>query len=638
MEIPKTPIRYDLDLSKAKTREVGVAMTVDLGSAEPLDVVMPHLSPGSPTNSLNHDARIKNVRVTDTDGEEIPYQKLREGGFRIKDARGPVIVHYTVAADTFSHVRANVTNDHAYLNGPAVAMFVRGHEDKPSIVSLNNIPDPSWDSDASLPKLTAQKHAFYAASYRDLADTNIYAGKMNKASAEVENTELTVNVHGLPPWDGIKINGASPQESLDDLKALYKTFIKEFGTFPMSRYVNGAPLPEGVDQRDKYFLNKHYLHNGKPGAGGYEHYHGHELLLSGTAKAGIVKNFDGDGRAYERGTMAHELIHKLLSKFVVHDGIDAEDLSHVHKTDGLWLTEGTTDWAGKRLELLAGLSTPKEHVAHYERIFQRYQADYANNATSPTDDSLDAHVGNSNFYNKGAVAAAVFDLELRAMTGGEKDFFDVLQGLKDEFGGKGVGFTLDDVQRLTENAAGDKPGAKERIAKLFDDHLRGRQPFDLNASLRNVGYQMVTKTDGFAAGAIALGDIGVSSEPNGDLQISSAALTAKPQATSLPSLGLSLTPKEAGQVEVGSVADGSAAHKAGLTEFAGSVAKVSVQSEGSQVTSLTFTFEQKDAFTGKPVIRTVTVAPETPTRTVLEEVPSPSALQLARRAEWLNPT
>lgn len=139
MEIPKTPIRYDLDLSKARTREVGVAMTVDLPTDEPLDVVMPHLSPGSPTNSLNHDARIKNVHVTTPDGEEVRYEKLREGGFRIENSRGPVVVHYTVQADTFSHVRANVTNDHAYLNGPAVAMFVRGHEDLPSVVQLNNV-------------------------------------------------------------------------------------------------------------------------------------------------------------------------------------------------------------------------------------------------------------------------------------------------------------------------------------------------------------------------------------------------------------------------------------------------------------------------------------------------------------------
>lgn len=637
MQIPKTPIRYDLDLSKVRTREVQVAMTVDLPSEQPLDVVMPHLSPGSPTNSLNHDARIRNVRVTTPDGEAVPFEKLREGGFRIEDARHPIVVHYTVSADTFSHVRANLTEDHAYLNGPAVAMFVRGHEDKPSIVELDNIPDPSWQSDASLPKLESVPHAFYAPTFRDLADTNIYAGKLNTASAVVEGTELTVNVHGTPPWEGIKVNGATPQESLDDLKALYRTFIKEFGTFPMSRYIDGAPLPAGVDQQDKYFLNKHYLHNGKPGAGGYEHYHGHELLLSGTAKAGIAKNYDGDGRAYERGIMAHELIHKLLSKFVVHDGIDAEDLSHVHKTDGLWLTEGTTDWAGKRLELLAGLATPQEHVAHYERILQRYLTDYAHNATSPTDDSLDAHVGNSNFYNKGAVAAAVLDLELRALTGGKRDFFDVLQALKEEFGGTGEGFTLDDVQRLTEQVAGPAPGARERVAALFDDHFRDRKPFDLNASLSHVGYALVEKLDGFPEGAIALGGTGLSTGPRGELQVSSEASNAAPQRTSLPGLGVTLVPKEGQAIEIGPVAQGSAAQRAGLGAFTGSVAQgVEVQSENGKVTAVVFTFESKDDFTGESETHTVSVAPEQPTRTVLEEIANPSAEQLARRAEWLN--
>ena len=242
-------------------------------------------------------------------------------------------------------------------------------------------------------------------------------------------------------------------------------------------------------------------------------------------------------------------------------------------------------------------------------------------------------------YNKGAVAAAVFDLELRALTGGKKDFFDVLQGLKDEFGGTGHGFTLDDVQRLTEQAAGDKPGAKERIAKLFNDHLRDRKPFDLSASLNSVGYQFVSKHDGFSPESIPLGAIGVTSDSAGELQVADVALMGKPKATTLPSLGLSLTPKDAGVLEIGSVVEGGAAWKAGLSEFAGSTPKdVSVQSDGSKITGLTFTFEQKDAFSGQTVSRSVTVTPETPSRTVLEEVPSPSGEQLARRAEWLNPT
>ncbi|MGE0494032.1 MAG: hypothetical protein AB7S38_32785 [Vulcanimicrobiota bacterium] len=601
----QVPIRYDLDLSRARNREIDVKMTVDLPGNEPVDVVMPHLSPGSPTNSLNHDARIRGVKVSDAQGDEMPFTKLREGGYRIeRESRGPVVVRYTVEADTFSHVRANLTEDYAYVNGPAVAMIVRGHEQDPSIVALENLPDQAWQSQASLPKVLDQPHAFYAPTYQDLADTNLFAGHFDQASAEVEGTQLTVNVHGTPPWEGLKVNGASAAESLQDLTALYKTFLREFGKFPTQRYTHAAPLPAGVDSSDKYFLNKHYLHNGKPGAGGYEHYHGHELLLSSRAKAGIAKRYDSDGRAYERGIMAHELIHKLLAKFVTHDGIDCEDLTHIHKTDGLWLTEGTTEWAGKRLELLAGLSTPEQHLGQLERFFTRYLDDYAHNPTSPTDDSLDAHVGNSNYYNKGAVAATILELELRQATGGEKGFYDVLRGLKAEFGGSGRGFTLDDVERLTAAAAG--PGA-ERIHQLFTDHLRDRKPFDLNASLALVGYQLVERR-----------------QPAPPLD---RALNAS---TELPSLGLTLAPEKDGLVTIKSVDESGPARRAGLNFYQGEKARLKT---GDNVVELTV--DAKDDFTGRPVSRTFAVTPEPETTTVLEAVPNPSPEQLALRGQWL---
>ncbi len=577
----------------------------------PVEVVMPHLSPGSPTNSLNHDARIRKVLVSGQSGQSLPYQRLKEGGYRIEnEARGPVTVHYVADANSFSHVRNHLVEDHAYLNGPAALMFVRGREAEPSVIELTEVA-PGWESLASLPRAKDKAHTFFAPTYDDIADTSIFLGELNQASETVEGTRLVVNNHGTPPWPELAVNGASPQESLADLKALYQVFLENFGPFPLERYEHLPPRPPEVEQTDKYVLNKHYIHSGPRSPGGYELYHGHELLLHKASQDSIKKKYHSDGRAYERAIMAHELVHKLLAKLVVHDGIDAHDLAHVHKTDGLWFTEGVTDWAGVQLERQAGLLSQEHYLDHLQGFYRRYQSDLEHNPTSPTDDSLDAHIGISNYYNKGAVAATLLDLEIRQASAGKACFFDVLRDLKEEFGGTGRGHTLDDIERLSQKAAG--PPGKERIQEFFARHLRGREPFDLNRSLTHVGLELVE----------------VEKEPATPLDEGGPLELAQ--------FGLTLKPNQDGRLAVDRVERGGPAYRAGLADFRGQlVQNLDAQEALADSTCATFTFETEDRFTGKTVTRTVQLSAEPATETILQSVDQPTPAQLALRRLWLE--
>ena len=634
VEIPSTPVKYRLDLSKTKQQEIDVEMTIDLPRDEPLDVVMPHISPGSPTNSLNHDRRIRNVRVSDAKGRPVEYHRLKSGGFRIEqEAKGPVTVHYTVKADQFSHVRNSLSEDHAYINGPAAMMYIKGRDtDLPSTVELTNVPGADWKSLSSLPEIESIPHAFYATCYQDVADTNIFATPdVDIASEVLDGTELLVNVHGTPPWAGLEVNGATAQESLDDLKALFRVFKENFGEFPLDRYHHIGPRPEGVRQTDKYVVNKHYFHNGPRSAGGYEHYHGHELLLHKKNEKGIKRVYESDGRRYERGIMAHEIVHKLLAKNVTHDGIDSEDLSSTEKTDGLWVTEGVTDWTGGVLERQAGLMTGPQYVEHLQNYFNRYVTDMDHDHTSPTDDSLDAHCGNSKYYNKGAVAASLLDLELRHHTGGQRGLFDVLRGLKRDFGGTGVGFALDDMERLSlEQVKGNSAG-EARVQEFFDKHLRGRQEFDLNRSLAHVGYRVEK----------VLKDVERECSPCSAIKAwpstrwARSLLVETPgmpdEEADLPTLGLSMKSGSEGW-EVLGVKHGGPAFDAGLGHFEGKTAKELSFDEETGV--MTFHFEEPDMFTGEMEKHMVRV-PSIPAEELrLVPVDEPTPAQLALRGGW----
>jgi predicted metalloprotease with PDZ domain len=496
MEIPNTPIRYRLDVSGAKSRELGVGMTVDLPLDEPLDVVMPHFSPGSPTKSAGHDDRISGLAVQDATGKPLGIAKNDDGSFNIiRNAPGPVTVHYTVQADEFSHVRNSVTEEHAYISGAAAMMYVKGRDqDTPSIVELTNLPKSNWSSISNLAEIPTIPHAFWANSYKDIADSNTFAGELRSVEAQSGDTKLVVNVHGENPWEQSGVKGVTADETLADLTAAYEVFTKNFGEFPLERIRGAAPRPAGVEQQDKYVLNKHYVQGGNGYSGGFEHYHGHELILNEKAGSTIEKRFGSDARTYERGILVHELVHKMLAKFVTHAGIDSEDLSRVVVGDGLWVTEGVTDWTGTVLERQAGMLNGDQYKTILEGFYDRYQRNMAKRPTSPTEDSREAHLGNSNYYNKGAVAASLLDLEIRHYTDNQRGFFDVIRDLKDEFGGTGRGHTLDDMERLSLNQVKGNPDGEARVREFYQKHLRGQEPMEIDRSLALVGLQLEAET------------------------------------------------------------------------------------------------------------------------------------------------
>ncbi len=635
VEIPKTGIRYRLDLSGTKSRQLGVGMTVDLPSDEPLDLVMPRLSPGSPVKSIGHDERIQDFHVLDAKGQELPFAKQDDGSFRVaRQAPGPVIVQYTVEANEFSHVRNSVNDGFGYISGAAAMMYVKGHEsDMPSTVELTNLPQSDWKSISTLAQMKDYPHGYWANSYQDIADSNIFVGDLKTASAKVGNTNLVVNVQGEAPWDGLKVNGATAQETLQDLTQAYEVFTKNFGEFSLERVKDASPRPAGVESEDKYVLNKHYVRNGSGYSGGFEHYHGHELILDEKSGPTISSKFESDGRVFERGILTHELVHKMLAKYVIHAGIDSEDLSKIGQTDGLWVTEGVTDWTASVLERQAGQLSFDQYGQVLEGFYNRYQQNMAERPTSPTEDSRQAHQGNSNYYNKGAVAASLLDLEIRHSSNNQRGMFDVIRDLKDEFGGTGRGHTLDDMERLTLQQVKGNPEGEARIQDFYDRHLRDRQPMDIDRSLSYVGFQMDTvgkTTQPFQVKGPGGRVLNVESDWGLSTSTAMSESPVKKKAVLAP-LGLTVTSTNEG-FELTRVKENGPAGRAGLYEFQGNTAKDLSFDEKRGLFSVTVSVP--DPATGTSLDKVFDFAPEKPVEYKLVASENATGAQLALRQAW----
>lgn len=627
MEIPKTPIHYRLDLSATKSREIGVGMTVDLPAQEPLDVVMPHVSPGSPTKSANHQDRISSLSAHDASGRTLSMAKNEDGSFRVlRNAPGPVTVNYTVRADEFSHVRNNLNEEHAYISGAAAMMYVKGHDrDTTSTVELANLPKSDWRSISTLAEIPGIPHAFWAHSYQDIADSNTFAGALQTVEGQSGNTQLVVNVNGSNPWEQAGLSAVSAEDTMADLKAAYEVFTKNFGDFPLERVRDASPRPAGVQQSDKYVLNKHYVQGGNGYSGGFEHYHGHELILNEKAGPRIEKRFGSDARTFERGILVHELVHKMLAKYVTHSGIDSEDLSKVVVGDGLWVTEGVTDWTGTVLERQAGMLDFSQYKGILEGFYDRYHRNMTERPSSPTEDSREAHLGNSNYYNKGAVAASLLDLEIRHATDNKRGFFDVIRDLKDEFGGTERGHTLADMERLTAKQVKGNPDGEARIREFYQRHLRGSEPMEINRSLALVGFQLKEVAKEVSPFSVSLPD-GTDLKVNQEGFLSQGAASidgVRKRKARIESLGLTLDNTSDG-LKVSRVWSDGAAESAGLKAH-----------EGKAVESLTV-----DPTTGNVELRfkdfenTFNLTPQRPTEFKLVSADNPTGEQLALRQPW----
>lgn len=645
-----TPIQYRCDLSDTRRRRVGVEMDVALPDQAALEVYLPQLSPGSTVASQNHAADLLNFQAQDTHGQSLVCEKLPEGGYRLPAGiRGPVKIRYQIRAENFSDVHDQVTPEHAYLNGPATLMCVRGHEhDTPSTVAFTNLPSTAWKSSSTLPRVLAAPHTFYAASYDDIADDNVMMGDIQVAREKVGDTTIEVAQIGTGPYKNLEKPGATPAENVADFARIWRAFTHHFSTFPSQRYVHAAERPAGVEQTDNYVVQKYYLHDGPDQTDGLEHFHGHEMIRHANSENYIKTEFHGSARANEGYTMAHEVVHKLLAKFVQHEGIDAANLERPQPTDGLWVTEGITNWVGYLLERQTGLITRQQYLKRWEGVIAKYYRDYADNPTNARDDSLDAQMGNFNYYNKGSLCGLALDLELRHLSQGHVSMLDVLRKIKTEFGGTHTRYTLDDIQRLTRDVAAPYAGGAAAVDGFFADHLVDRKRIDLDKYLAYAGIALEQKTNDWMPASMPIAGAILSTNEKGELSVQLDPKAAPSNGTDLaiPTLGLSIGPVNKTPFAVTS---GGSADDAGLRWYADKTPQQvllrTAQGDvdlnhpravaAGEVTSVVFRFQEASVFDGQSRPVEVVVPAKPASRLELRELAQPTAEQQQIREQWL---
>ncbi len=464
--------------------EVSVTVTSPVAAGQLF--VLPAWIPGS-YMIREFSRNIVRIRA-EADGKPVALTKVDKHSWRAAPVAGALTVVCEIYAWDLSVRAAHLDQTHGFFNGTSLCLRVEGQEDAPHQVEIRRPADAAaktWRVATSLPELGAKRYGFgtyLATNYDDLIDHPVEMGDFALA---------TFKAHGIP--HDIVISGRVPNLDMArlqaDLKAICETQIAFFEPrtkkAPMDRYV---------------FLT---LAVGD-GYGGLEHRASTALICAradlpttATAKASDIS----DGYLKFLGLCSHEYFHTWNVKRIKPAVFAPYDLTAETYTPLLWLFEGFTSYYDDLMLVRSGIIDEAAYLKLLGKAIGGVLRGSGRTKQSVADSSFDAwgkyyrqdeNAPNAivSYYGKGSLIALVFDLTIRAKTGGKKSLDDVMLALWQRFGRDfypttGRGVTEAEVEALFDEISGMK------MKPLFDRYVRGTVELPLAKLYAPFGVKLV---------------------------------------------------------------------------------------------------------------------------------------------------
>lgn len=372
-------------------------VTLTFTSPEPGRTVfeIPLWTPGS-YRTRRFPERITAVRARSGD-ENLEVERISNTAWEVTHGRvDEVTLDYTVllAPDDRFMYRGD-SRRCLTCEGPAIYMYVRGHEAAPCWVTWD-LPE-DWQAWSGLVRLTDGRD--FAASYDVLADCPVKLGVVDAYSYESRGTHFDVIVDSAgdrePPIEAWIANIQKITEAAADVFG---------GTYPVNRYV--------------------FLFTVGPGSGG-----GLEHSNSTCIGMGQISSPTSG-----LSTIAHEFFHTWNVKRIRAVELGPFDYSRRVRTPGLWIAEGFTTYYTSVVMARAGLLSDERFWRNMGSAVSRFESTTARHHVSSNEASEEvwsnhAPDRNLNYYNSGQVLGFLLDLELRTRTDNRVGLDHFMRGL-----------------------------------------------------------------------------------------------------------------------------------------------------------------------------------------------------------------
>jgi predicted metalloprotease with PDZ domain len=457
-------ITYHIDVTNHKDDLFHVTVFVEGLSPENNIYNFPATVPGTYSN-LNFGRFVVSFKPFDKNGNELRAEMISTNRWQIDNVETLAKLDYDVE-DTFDSEIANgkvipmagsgINNDFIVLNTFAMLGYFENLQSEPIKLKLDYNTD--WTVGTSL---SIDEDGYYIAeSYDYLADSPILMGELTTANTTVDGIKVGVYVYS----PDTTINATKIIDSADDILQSASEFI---GYSPVTHYnflMCFLDMPT-------------FMQMGFAGAGALEH--SYSSLFVFPAMGRLSQEIKDD--------MAHEFLH-ILTPLNLHSNIiQPFNFEVPTASQHTWLYEGVTEWSSDIMQLRSGLITTDEYLKRISdklTINDRFSQNIS--LTELSKDVYDEAITMQflNFYNKGAVTAALLDIRLLELSGGKRGLREVFLELLDKYG-KDKPFPEDEFFEIFVNIT------YPEIEQFINDYIKGTTLLPCEEYMAKLGFKYI---------------------------------------------------------------------------------------------------------------------------------------------------
>jgi predicted metalloprotease with PDZ domain len=454
------PIEYTVSLNAPQTQMVDIRMVIRNVAGPMLDVAMPVWRPGR-YEVLNPAGAVRNVQAVTSAGHSLPIEKTDKTTWHITTAGAKeVTVTYRVYANSLGDRTRHVDDTHAFLSGATVFFHVPDRLKDPILI---NVEAPAaWKIATGLECVPGHPRKLLAPNYDILVDSPLEIGLHDLLEFDVSGKP-----HQIAIWGGAKYD---PDKLKADFAKIVKSQAGIFGDMPYRRYV---------------FL----IHVGPDASGGTEH-------LNSTIIQKPRRSLENpeDYKAF-LAMVSHEFFHTWNVKQFRPAGIHPYDYMRENCTDLLWVAEGTTCYYADLTNVRVGISKPDDYLRTLSDAIHFMRNRPGARVQSATESSFDAWIKFSrstpddanftvSFYDVGALASLLIDMELRSRTRNTVSLDDVMREMYRRFPLSGNGYTTADLITLLETIS------ESHWDDFFSRYINGTEQYPFESVMDIVGLDL----------------------------------------------------------------------------------------------------------------------------------------------------
>jgi len=482
-------IKYKISSENPQSHFLHIEMMIDHIQADTIELQLPAWRPGR--YELQHFAKnIQRFEVFSSQ-EKVSFHKLTKDRWLIHTTDlQEVIVKFTYFANVQNAGSSFVDESVMYVNFVNCLPCVEGRMDEACVLEIAppvpeggafKIACGAINYNNGLVKSGQESSPFgggggFLSTYEALVDSPLLASPyLQHQTYQVGEVDFYVWFLGnyTPDWTKL----------IPDFQAFTEKQIQVMGDFPEKNYhfIN-------------WILPTSFYH-------GVEHRNSTMIVLG--------PDSEGDGLYNDLlGVSSHELYHAWNICKIRPVEMMPYDFTKENYFPTGFVAEGVTTYYGDLFLVQSGVFTQEQYLKELETVLKRhFEQDgkaFQSLVESSFDLWLDGYVQaiphrRVSIYQKGAVVALILDLMIRLRFGHQKSLETVMQILWERFGKTGIGYSLEDYQRVCEEIAPPAPdGGAYSIQQYFDDCIYGNMPLEsmVNELLDAFGLQMQWNEEG----------------------------------------------------------------------------------------------------------------------------------------------